>query len=111
MSCDIMIRAMVSNTIPTITALEAQAVANLYLSEYLPDRFTAGSAHLDRTINVWRVPILLAYPAIGPVGQVGEVIIDAASEELLSCTPVDEMKAVAQTLYEKHRDEIEAQVL
>ena len=102
---------MVTNAIPTVTALQAQAAANLYLSDHLPDRFMAGSPRFDQTGSVWRVPILLSYPAIGPIGQVGEAIISAASEELLSCTSTNEMKAAAQTLYEQHLDEIEAPIL
>jgi len=102
---------MVAKTIPTITALQAQATANLFLSDHLPDRFTAGRPRLDHVGNVWRVPVLLAYAVIGPVGQVGEIVIGTTSEEIISYTPFEEMKTAAQTLYEQHRDEIEAPVL
>jgi len=34
-------QAMAAKTIPHITALQAQAVANGFLSDHLPDRFTA----------------------------------------------------------------------
>ena len=60
---------MVTNVVATITALEAQAAASLFLSNNLPDRFLASSPKLDGAANVWRVPVLLAYPIIGPVGQ------------------------------------------
>jgi len=102
---------MVAKTIPIITALQAQAAANLFLSDHLPDRFTAGQPRLDHVDNVWRVPVLLAYPVIGSVGQVGEIVISAASEEVISHTPFEEMKTVAQALYQQHCDEIEAPVL
>jgi hypothetical protein len=40
--------------------------ANLFLSDHLPDRFLASSPTLDFAANVWRVPVWLAYPFIGP---------------------------------------------
>ena len=102
---------MIATPIPTITALEAQAAANLFLSDHLPDRFCADDPHLDQAANVWRVPVLLAYPIIGPVGQTGEILVSATSEEIISHTPLSEMRAAAQTLIELHRDAIEAAFL
>jgi hypothetical protein len=101
---------MTTNTAPTITSLQAQGAASTFLSDHLPDRFTAGHPVFDPQSNVWRVPVLLTYAVIGVVGQVGEVIVSADSEEIISSTPVKDMKAAAQALYEKHRDEIEAPV-
>ena len=65
---------------------------------------------LDAAANVWRVPVLLAYPIIGPVGQTGEILVSATSEEIVSYTPLEEMKAAARSLYENNRDAIEAPV-
>ena len=101
---------MVANTVPKITALEAEAAASLFLSDHLPDRITAGDPRLDSQAGVWRVPVLLAYPIIGSVGEVGEIIVSGQTEEVLSHTPVEEMLARARALYEQHRDEIEAPV-
>ena len=101
---------MVTNVVATITALEAQAAASLFLFDHLPDRFLASSPTLDSSANVWRVPILLAYPIIGPVGQTGEILVNATSEEIISHTPLEEMKATARRLYEENRDAIEASV-
>ena len=101
---------MVANTIPKITALEAEAVASLFLSDRLPDRLTAGDPLLDAQAGVWHVPVLLAYPIISMVGEVGEIIVDGQTEEILTHTPVDEMLARARALYEQHRDAIEAPV-
>ena len=72
------------------------------------DRFLASSPKLDGAVNVWRVPVLLAYPIIGPVGQTGEILVNATSEEIISFTPLEEMKATARRLYEENRDAIEA---
>lgn len=91
-----------------ITALEAQAAASLFLSENLGDRFLASSPKLDGAANVWRVPILLAYPFIGPVGQTGEILVNATSGEIVSYTPFEEIKSVARKLYDQNRGAIEA---
>ena len=98
-------------TAPQITAQQAQAAANQFLSERLPDRLTADTAELSATGEVWRVPVILAYPAIGSVGQVGEIRVSAATETIVSHTPVAEMKQAALQLYEKHQDEIQAAFL
>ena len=94
----------------TITALQAQATANLFLSNHLPDRFMAAPPSLDLPAQVWRVPVLLAYPIIGPVGQTGEIVVSVTMEEVLSSTPIEEMKVAARSLYEQHRNAIEAPV-
>ena len=99
---------MVTDPVTTITALEAQAAANLFLSDLMPDRFCADDPRLDRVAKVWRVPVILAYPFIGSVGEVGELIVNASSEEVISHTPFDEMKDHARSLYEQHREAIEA---
>jgi hypothetical protein len=102
--------AMATTIAPTITALQAQAAANLFLSNHLPDRFMAGPPRLDLPAQVWRVPVLLAYPIIGPVGQTGEILVSVTAEEVVSSTPIEEMKVAARTLYEQHRNAIEAPV-
>lgn len=102
---------MVANTIPKVTALEAEAAASLFLSDHLPDRITAGDPQLDVNAGVWRVPVLLAYPVIGSVGEVGEIIVSGQTEEILSHTSVDKMLARARALYDQHREQIEAPVL
>ena len=102
---------MATITAPTITAYQAQAEAGGFLTDHLPDRFCAGRPQFDHEARVWRVPVLLSYAAIGPVGQVGEIIVSAATEEVLSFTPLEEMKAAALSLYEEHRDAIEAAFL
>jgi hypothetical protein len=101
---------MVANTVPKITALEAEAAASLFLSDHLPDRITASDPHLDVNAGIWHVPVLLAYPIIGSVGEVGEIIVSGQTEEILSHTPVDEMLARARALYNQHCDQIEAPV-
>ena len=99
---------MVANVLPTVTALEAQAAANGFLLDHLPHCFTAGRPVYDQAAQVWRVPVLLAYATLGSIGEVGEILINSNSEEIISATAFEEMKTAAQALYEQHRAEIEA---
>jgi hypothetical protein len=91
-----------------VTALQAQATANLFLSDRLPDRFTADQPQLNAVDHVWCVPVVLAYPGVGAVGCVGEIRIHTLSDPVVSHTPLAEMKQAAQALYDTHRDAIEA---
>ncbi|MCA1566048.1 MAG: hypothetical protein LC803_10515 [Acidobacteria bacterium] len=97
-------------TAPTVTALEAQGAANLFLSDHLGDRFLAVRPHLDEGGDVWRVPVVLTYAVIGSIGEVGEVVVSVDNEEIVSYTPIDEMKERARALYEQHRESIEASI-
>ncbi len=78
------------------------------MSDHLPDRISASTPSLDETAQVWRVPVILAYPSLGVLGQVGEIVVSATKAGVISSTPVDEMLKTAQALAEKHRDAIEA---
>src|SRR5256885_8837422 len=99
---------MATKTAPVVTALEAQGVANLFLSDRLGDRFLAVRPQLDEGGDIWRVPVVLTYAVVGPLGEVGEVLVSANTEEVVSYTPVEEMKERARALYEQHREQIEA---
>jgi hypothetical protein len=94
-----------------ITALQAQAAANLFLSEHLPDRFTADQAQFNPQGGCWHVPVILAYPGIGALGGVGEIWVATQEAAVIFHTPVEEMWARAQHLYDAHRDAIEAAFL
>jgi hypothetical protein len=98
---------MSTRAAPPVSALDAQAAANLFLSDNLPDRFSATDPQLDEGREVWRVPVLLTYAVIGSVGQVGEIVVSANKEEISSHTPLPEMKERALALYEEHRAVIE----
>ncbi len=99
---------MSTHTPTQVTAPAAQAAANQFLSEHLPDRFTADQAERDG--EIWRVPVIIAYPFVGSIGQVGEVLINAETEQVVSCTPIDEMKTHANSLYKAHRDQIQGRL-
>lgn len=102
---------MVSEVIQKLTALEAMAAANLFLSDHMPDRFCADDPQIDKAADVWRVPVILAYLHVGSIGEVGEIIVSANSEEILAHTPFEEMKSRGRELYEKHREAIETAFL
>ncbi len=102
---------MVANLNPKLTAFEAQAAANGFLLDNLPDRYGAYNPHFDPREQVWRVAVLLTYPYIGSVGDVGEICVSAYSDSIVSFTPLDEMRARARKLYEQHQDAIQAAFL
>lgn len=102
---------MATHPVPQVTALQAQAAANLFLSDHLPDRFTAAQPQLDVVDEVWHVPVVLAYPGVGAVGCVGDICISMLITTVVSYTPLVEMRQVAQALFDAHRDAIEAAFL
>ena len=64
---------MVANLNPKLTAFEAQAAANGFLLDNLPDHYLAIEPRLEPNRQVWRVSVVLTYPYIGSIGEVGEV--------------------------------------
>ena len=92
-------------------AFEAEAIAGGYLLDYLPDRFSTGAPRFDKAAGVWRVPVILAYPRIGPVGEVGELTVGDSTKEVMSHTPFEEMTTRALAIYEQRCEEIEAAFL
>lgn len=98
-------------TRPTLTALEAQATANLLLSDHLPDRFTADQPCFDAPQGCWRVPVLLTYPGIGVLGTVGEIQVAAQAATVLTHTSWDTMLQTAHALYDAHCDALAPPVL
>ncbi|WP_017327828.1 hypothetical protein [Synechococcus sp. PCC 7336] len=91
-------------TTPRVTAQQAQAVANHFLSDRLPDRFTADLARQSDAKDVWLVPVILAYPFIGSLGKVGEILVGTSSAEIVSYTSTEKMKQVGQSIYEARQD-------
>ena len=102
---------MVANLNPTLTAFEAQAAANGFLLDNLPDRYGAYEPRLTSNNQMWRVAVHLTYPVIGSVGEVGEICISAFSGSVVSSTPLTEMREQARKLYEQHGAAIQAAFL
>lgn len=89
---------------------EAVTEANGFILEHLPDRFCAGIPRLlsfpARTI--WATPILLSYPEIGPVGEVGFIAVDAELGNVVGWTPFPEIYKAAEQVYSDKKGQIEA---
>ena len=103
--------AMVANLNPKLTAFEAQAAANGFLLDNLPDHYLAIEPRLEPNRQVWRVSVVLTYPYIGSIGEVGEVRVSAFSEQIISFTPLTDMRARGRQLYEQNHAAIEAAFL
>ncbi len=93
-----------------VMAQDAVRIASAWLQERLPDRFGPADPTLDEQSNLWRVPIVLAYPGI-VVGEVGEILIDAESWEVVSHTDIEKVKALGLELGRKHRAKVRAAFL
>lgn len=93
--------------LPQLSALEAQIAANGFLLDNLPDRYLAVEPKLDTAAQAWRVKVVLTYPFIGSVGEVGEILVSAFSEKILSHTPIVEVRERGRQLYEQHREAIQ----
>ena len=87
----------------------AIAEANGFILDHLPDRFCAGVPQivLFPVSKVWAVPILLSYPEIGPVGEVGVVAVDAELGTVVGWSPLDEVVQAAEKIYAARKNEIE----
>lgn len=97
---------MLEPLVSRVTALEAQGIVNEFLSDRLPDRFTADQGVWQG--DFWVVPVILAYPGIGSVGTVGEVRVDGMVGSVVDYTAIEEMKRVGIEVYQVNRDAIEA---
>lgn len=102
---------MVANLNPKLTAFEAQAAANGFLLDNLPDHYLAIEPRFEPTQQVWRVSVVLTYPYIGSIGEVGEIRVSAFSEQIISFTPLNEIRTRGRQLYEQHHAAIEAAFL
>ena len=92
-----------------VTALQAQELVNDFLSNSLPDRFTADSSEL--VDDKWQVSVILAYPQIGSLGSVGLVQVDTEIGKIVSYTPLEKMKQTGVELYTIDQNVIEAAFL
>jgi len=89
----------------------AETVVNDWLLKVLPDRFVALKPHLIAGGDIWSVSVGVAYPEIGVIGEVGEVLVSTFSRGILSATQPEVMKSVGMGLYQERKDEIQAAFL
>ena len=102
---------MAAQLLPQISAFEAQAAANGFLIEHLPDRYGAYEPRLEASGQVWRVAVLMTYPVVGSIGEVGEIRVSAFTAAVMSFTPPEEMRWRGRLLYDKHHATLEAAFL
>jgi hypothetical protein len=71
--------------------------------------FLSGAAqeHVFPPRRLWVVPVILTYPRVGIVGNVGMVAVDAEQETVVGWTPFPEMGELAKQLYQEKKHEIE----
>jgi hypothetical protein len=86
----------------------AKKVASYFIFENLSASFCAG---LPRLIvfpvrTVWSVPIVLVYPLLGTIGEVGAIIVDAEIGTVAGWTPIEEVYLAARELCEMQKVEI-----
>lgn len=88
----------------------AHTKANQFIIEHLPDRFCAGQPRfvIFPIRAAWSIPVVLAYPKLGAIGEVGAVIVDAEFGNVVGWTPMEDMREAAKSLYEERKAEIEA---
>lgn len=94
-----------------VSAETAQAVVNYWLLKVLGDRFTALEPHLIAGGDIWSVPVGLAYPHVGLIGEVGEVLISAFSQGIISATRPEVMKLAGTNCYQEQESAIQAAFL
>ncbi len=96
---------MMESVVNLVSARQAAATVNEWLVSYLGDRFLAGTPAIDSAADLWRVPILYLLPKEGPLGVVGEVVVEALTGELQHLPATDEVKKQALSLYQARCDE------
>lgn len=84
-----------------ITPFVARQRVNRYLLERVGNLLGSGEPELKvGTRLIWRVPVLYALPDRGILGEVGYLLLDAQTGELLveESTPVEELRKNADRL-------------
>src|SRR5437868_2238754 len=86
------------NPVPRIDANTAKLTATEYCLFHYPTLYTAGTPYplSDQACSVWTVPIVLATPSHGVLGQVGELQVDARSGEVIASTDRSEVVATGE---------------
>jgi hypothetical protein len=95
----------------TVSAVMAQTVVNDWLLAVLPDRFVAAEAKLIAGGDIWCVSVGLAYPRIGIVGIVGEILVSAFSGGIISASRPEQMQEAGMRCYAEREPAIQAAFL
>lgn len=84
------------------TAQAALAVVNRWLHRGLGTAVHAATATFDPATFYWHVTIELAYGATGPLGQVGDVYLHAATGAFAGAPQAEEFRQRAEALAAAH---------
>jgi hypothetical protein len=87
-------------TVPTAQA--AIAYVNRWLHQQVGTALHAASATFDPATFYWHVPVELAYGATGPLGQVGDVYIHAATGQFAGNPQAELFQQRAEALAAAH---------
>lgn len=87
-------------TVPT--AQTAIAHVNRWLHQQVGTALHAAGATFDPITFYWHVPVELAYGATGPLGQVGDVYLHAATGQFAGSPQVAELQQRAEALAAAH---------
>ncbi len=98
-----------------ITASAAMIAVNEYCLLHYGTNFSSGTpvrcSLASPRADLWVVPVMLGSPGYGWVGQVGTVVLDAASGQVVGADPRQQVYAAASRLKEEKRDELKAAFL
>lgn len=96
-----------------IKANEALVAANTYALFHYPTMFTGAGAHrlVLAELDLWVVPIVLTHPDHGILGNVGLVVIDASSGQVVAGTPRAEVVAAGKRVREGKGYDVRATLL
>ncbi len=94
-----------------ISAMAARTIVNDWILRGLPDRFTAVEAKPIAGGDIWCVAVGLAYPQMGVIGTVGEVLVSAFSGGIISATSPNVMKTAGMACYAAREHEIKSAFL
>jgi predicted RNase H-like HicB family nuclease len=79
-----LIRLKFEETAPQITATTARRRVNRFVISEIGNLLYSGEPNLVLAERLyWQVPIHLAYPETGPVGEVGSLAVDAQTGEVV----------------------------
>ncbi|MGH9835619.1 MAG: hypothetical protein ACREBD_20075 [Blastocatellia bacterium] len=90
-----------------LVAFDIVRCASGWLRRHLPDRFGTAEPTFEPNDRCWSAPVILTYPGI-VLGQVGELVIDAATGEVIDHTDIEQMKTLALELWERDHAKIKA---
>jgi len=90
-----------------IGAEEAIHKAERFLNRHLGHLLAAGTPQrvLFPLRSTWVVPVQLTYPGCGVIGEVGMVVVDETTGEVVAWTSPQEMYQATEKLYQEHQEE------